>query len=144
MASRSACNMLGLLHARNGCCGERKRITRLIDYVLLIKRKHLLDYSVTSDNRLPPLMETITKQTRSRGSKSFLVVYCTLRPPYSGNLPTLNHGHSSHAPTVKINKNFPSENGQSHARATGLKIFAFLEEFSCIYSFDNVLKLLCI
>ena len=27
---------------------------------------------------------------------------CTLRPPYSGNLPTLKYGHWSHAPTVKV------------------------------------------
>ena len=42
-------------------------------------------------------------QTNGHSPKSFPIVYCTYQPPYSGNLPTPNYGHWSHAPMDKIN-----------------------------------------
>ena len=39
-------------------------------------------------------------------SRVIPIVHCTLRPPYSGNLPTPKYGHPSHTPN-KINTTFP-------------------------------------
>ena len=53
----------------------------------------------------PPIMEISTMWTKCCGAKSFPILYYSLRPPYSGNLPTPNYGHRSHIPTDKINTN---------------------------------------
>ena len=60
--------------------------------------------------------------TRDRGPELFPTVYCTLRPLYSGNLSTLKYGHWSHAPTEKINTNFPLKvDSLIQDRHTGVK-----------------------
>ena len=77
-----------------------------------------------------------------------LIVYCTLRPPYSGNIPTLKYRHWSHIPKEKINTNFPLKTDSlmqdqvTGVRKLSWKIFAFLEDFSHFYSF-YVLRPLC-
>ena len=92
----------------------------------------------------PPITEAFTMQTRSRGPESFPIVYCTLRPPYRGNVPTLKYRQPQRS---KINNyKFPSENRQSHARVTYWynrveKSFVFLDNFSCFYSFYNASQL---
>ena len=48
-----------------------------------------------------------------------ILFYCTSRPLYSENLPTLNYGHCSHTPTDKINANFEVAKWQSWL--TGVK-----------------------
>ena len=67
---------------------------------------YLYIYSGTSETDAS-ITETSTMRTRVLGPKLFPIVHCTLQPPYSGNLPTLKYGHRSHAPTEKINTNFP-------------------------------------
>ena len=65
----------------------------------------------------PPIMETSTMWTRCRGPKTFPiihVVHCTLRSPYSKNLPT----SILLTPQRKQNQcKFPLRNRQSHTRS---------------------------
>ena len=82
--------------------------------------------------------------TRGRVPESFPIVYCKLRPLYSGNFPILNYGHCSCATNGQNQYEFPSESGQSWLTGVKqLKIVAVLEDFSRFYPSYNVSRPLC-
>ena len=69
--------------------------------------------------------------------ETFSIVYCTLWPLYSGNLPISNYRHRNHAPVDKINTNFPLK---ADLHVLVLKSFTVLEYFSCFYPSYNGFK----
>ena len=63
---------------------------------------------------------TSTMQTRCHGPELFPIVYCTLRPPYSGNLIT----DTEVMPNGQNQCKFPSKSGQS--QLTGVKELRYI------------------
>ena len=73
------------------------------------QRVRILIGTVESPTTDSPITETYTMRAGASDPNSFPIhiVDCTLRPPYSGNLPTLNYGHRNHTQMDKFNTNFP-------------------------------------
>ena len=90
----------------------------------------------TSDNRPPLLRKPLPC---GQDPESFSVVYYTLWPLYSGNLPTPNYGYCSHAQTDKNNTNSLWKQTVSTYWCINI-----LEELSHFYPFYNVSRPLCI
>ena len=85
--------------------------------------------------RTAPITETSTMLTIYRSPESFPIVYCMLQSLYTGNLPTPNYGHQSHAQWKKSIQISLWKQIVSTYWHKSWKLFAVLEDFSHFYPF---------